>query len=253
MENGNWSLVSRKRGRGRGQAPSQGRVKQVDGRLLGIQPNPTPEFTVRDIQKYHDAVIQDWNASECWKTLREILLAVSSGPNSPVIKRAICLGPGSYDPANGGFSMRRTAHMQTEAFRSIVDALESNDGQKISRVVQEPGFTQADKDFCTHLGLEPVETPSAFSLVDESTMVFGIHMELVTYYRALSTPPAIFIGADLSEWEKLLAFNPALQELMAPLREIDATCDKHSFPDLNYMFSGTTIYCRRQQQTTEQP
>ncbi|KAK0730113.1 hypothetical protein B0H67DRAFT_638651 [Lasiosphaeris hirsuta] len=252
-EDGDWSLVSHKRGRGCGQAQSQGRAKQVDGRLVGIQPNPNPEFTVSDMQKYHDAVRQDWHASECWQILREILVAASSAPNRPIIKRAICLGPGSFDPANGSFSMRRTAHMQTEAFCSIVDTLESNADQKIIRVVQEPGFTQADKDFCSHIRLEAVETPCAFSLVDESTMVFGIHMELGTYHRALLAPPGIFIGADLSEWENLLAFNPALEELMAPLREIDATYDKHAFPDLNYMFSGTAIYFRGSQQATERP
>jgi hypothetical protein len=110
--------------------------------------------------------------------------------------------------------------------------------------VQEPGFTHVDKGFCSELGFEVVDTPGAFTMVNETTLVFGIHMELQTYAEALTTLPAIFIGSGLDEWEKLMNVTPDLPGL-GPMREMDSTYEKFSFPDLNYMFYGTTVYWRR--------
>ena len=76
-------------------------------------------------------------------------------------------------------------------------------------------------------------------MVDADTLVFGIHMELPTYAQALTTLPAIFIGAGLSEWETLMSADPKGLETM---RRMDATYQSYGFPDLNYMFHGTTMY-----------
>lgn len=81
-------------------------------------------------------------------------------------------------------------------------------------------------------------------MVDGNTLVFGIHMELQTYAQALVTLPAVFIGAGLDEWEKLMNFNPDL-ESAAPIRQMDSTYDKFTFPDLDYLFYGTTIYWKK--------
>ncbi len=112
-ENGEWNQVSRKRGRKRTEPRQQ-------DQLLGIQPNRNPEFTIDEIRKCHEAVVQDWEASDCWRDLQKILLNVSSAPNRSSISKAICLGPGPFDPANGSRPIRRTAHMQTAAFSAIV-------------------------------------------------------------------------------------------------------------------------------------
>lgn len=89
--------------------------------------------------------------------------------------------------------------------------------------------------------MEVVESPAAFSMVDEDTVVYGIHMELKTYAQALTTLPAIFIGASLSEWETLMDVDPAGLESM---RKMDTTYKNYRFPDLNYMFHGTSMYWR---------
>lgn len=89
--------------------------------------------------------------------------------------------------------------------------------------------------------MEVVESPAAFSMVDEDTVVYGIHMELKTYAQALTTLPAIFIGAGLSEWETLMDVDPAGLESM---RKMDTTYKNYRFPDLNYMFHGTSMYWR---------
>lgn len=90
---------------------------------LGIRPNPNPEFTVSDIQKHHDTAKQEWQISDCWKSLKDLLATALSESNHPPITKAICFGPGPYDPSNGSFAARRTAHMQTAAFCAIVDFL----------------------------------------------------------------------------------------------------------------------------------
>lgn len=108
-----WNHVSRKRGR----KPAQ---KTSPGRTSGLCPNPHPELSVDEIRKYHEGVVQDWQASDSWRSLQEILVAMSSGPKQPPITKAVCLGPGPFDPINGSLSIKRTAHMQTAAFGSIV-------------------------------------------------------------------------------------------------------------------------------------
>lgn len=121
---------------------------------------------------------------------------------------------------------------------------ETHGNGKIRCIIQEPSFTEVDKQVCRHLGFEVAESPDAFSLVDANTLLFGIHMELPTYYEALHTLPSIFIGTDLGSWEKLMDFDPTAPEV-ASLQKIHNAYDKHPFPDLNYMFYGTTIYSRR--------
>ncbi|KAK3372313.1 hypothetical protein B0H63DRAFT_484327 [Podospora didyma] len=251
-QEGEWNQVSRKRGRLRhipttAQKPTTGGTESYS--LLGLRPNPSPEFTVSDIQRHHETACQDWQASQCWQVLQEILLAAAAAETRPTITKAICLGPGPFDPSNGSFAARRTAHIQTAAFRSIVKTIAGSQScQEIKCIIQEPGFTQTDKDFCAELGLEVAETPGAFPMVDASTLVFGIHMELRTYHQALANLPAIFIGAGLDEWKKVIDFEPGIQDLLRSISEMDATYNKYSFPDLNYMFSSTTVYWRKSEE-----
>lgn len=128
-QDGEWNQVSRKRGRLRNvPAPklkekSKAEAEAATTELLGVRPNPSPDFTVDDILSYHEAVRQEWENSDCWRTLSKTISNALSGQNRPVMAKAICLGPGPYDPSNGSAAARRTAHMQTAAFRSIVGTL----------------------------------------------------------------------------------------------------------------------------------
>jgi len=126
-QDGEWNQVSRKRGRLRNvPAPKlkeKAEAAAAAAESLGVRPNPSPDFTLDDILRYHDTVRQEWENSDCWRTLSETISNALSTENRPVIAKAICLGPGPYDPSNGSAAARRTAHMQTAAFRSIVDTL----------------------------------------------------------------------------------------------------------------------------------
>jgi len=126
---------------------------------------------------------------------------------------------------------------------------ESKSKQKIKCIIQEPAFTPVDMEFCTHQGLEVAESPAAFSMVDENTLLFGIHIELPTYHEALLTLPGIFIGVGLGEWDSLGDFDKTNRSLLSPFIQMDSTYDKFDFPDLNYIFFGTTIYWRKEEQS----
>ena len=123
--------------------------------------------------------------------------------------------------------------------------VESRSGGDIKCVVQEPRFTQTDKEFCAKLGLEAVESPDAFSVVDESTLVFGIHMELDIYNQALANRPAIYVGASLQEWEKVVDHGSGDEHPLMAFSEMESACDRYAFPDLDYMFSSTVVYWRK--------
>lgn len=122
---------------------------------------------------------------------------------------------------------------------------ESELNHEIRSIIQEPAFTSVDKEFCTRLGFQVVETPAAFSMVDEHSLLFGIHIELPTYHQALATLPGVFIGVGLSEWESLGDFDKTIKDLLGPFQEMDSKYDKFDFPDLNYIFFGTIIYWKK--------
>ncbi len=85
-------------------------------------------------------------------------------------------------------------------------------------------------------------------MADESTLVFGIHMELEIYNLALKTLPAVFVGASLDEWERVVVGSHQGEDGEDPLtafKRMEEECDKYGFPDLEYMFSSTVMYWRK--------
>ncbi|KAK3298718.1 uncharacterized protein B0H64DRAFT_385911 [Chaetomium fimeti] len=243
QDDGEWSQVKRRGGRLRNiPAPTN---EAADSLVDGIRPNPKPELSVNDLWKYHESVNQDSQSTEWWEQVRQLLDSILTKPGRPAITRAVFLGPGPYEPSNGSSVARRTAHMQTAAFSYVVDHLKSHNGPDIQCVVQEPRFTQTDKEFCAKLGLEAVESPNGFSLVNESTLLFGIHMELEIYNRAMAIPPAIYVGASLEEWEKVVDHGSETEGPLAAYSKMEKSYDRYAFPDLDYMFSSTVMYCRR--------
>ncbi|KAK4234200.1 hypothetical protein C8A03DRAFT_18848 [Achaetomium macrosporum] len=245
-QEGEWNQVRRKRGRLRNiLSPADGLADSV---LDGIRPNPNPELSIDDLWRYHQTLRKDCEVSEWWQQVRQVLEDASNRrPKTPVITTAVCLGPGPYEPSNGSSKARRTAHMQTAAFCSIIDFLKSRSGQDIRRVVQEPRFTQADKEFCARLGLEVVESPDAFALVDENALLFGIHLELDIYNQALAKLPGIYVGVPLEQWEKVVKPDADSEGTLAAFAKMEATYAKYAFPDLDYMFSSTVMYWKREE------
>ncbi|KAL2260667.1 hypothetical protein VTK26DRAFT_5252 [Humicola hyalothermophila] len=241
---GEWSHVQRK-GRRLRNAPMPTNVA-ADSLHDGLRPNPNPELSVEDLRRYHETLISKNEViSNWWVQLREALESALSKPNPPAITKAVCLGPGPFEPNDGSPSARQTAHMQTAAFRFIVDHLKSQSNQEISCLIQEPRFTEIDKEFCSTLGLKVVESPEAFAHVDENTLLFGIHMELHVYNQAMPRLPGIYIGTSLDEWEKAVRPDAVGGESLSRFSIMDATYDTYNFPELGFLFWGTIMYWRR--------
>ncbi|KAK4144947.1 uncharacterized protein C8A04DRAFT_27194 [Dichotomopilus funicola] len=141
---------------------------------------------------------------------------------------------------------RKTAHIQTAVFCYLVEYFKAQTGEEIQSIIQEPMFTETDKAFCATLSLEAVDSPRAFSVIDEETMVFAIHMELSTYSQALSAHvPALLVGSDPENWETAARVEPEIQADLEGYGRIGQTHGKVVFPDLEMMFFSTVLYWRR--------
>ncbi len=117
-----WTRVIRRENRG----PRHVRVSKEDeseseGKTAEGRPNSSPTLHVDDIRRHHEAIRAEWLASECCQALNKLVANHTEAHRT--VTRAICLGPGSFDPATGSWAARRAAHMQVEAFRSLVAAL----------------------------------------------------------------------------------------------------------------------------------
>lgn len=116
-------------------------------------------------------------------------------------------------------------------------------------MVQEPRFTSTDKEFCKRLGFDAVDSPAAFDLVGENTLLFAIHMELDVYIQALTKLPGIYVGVGLEKLEKVATDGPdagpdKLRKLEG-VREMEREYAKYAFPELDYMFFNTVMYWKR--------
>ncbi|KAK4230992.1 hypothetical protein QBC38DRAFT_277064 [Podospora fimiseda] len=242
---GGWSQVKRK-GRRLRHVPNASAVTVNDevSKADGLRPNPSPEYSINDLLQYHKKVKQKFDESNCWLGVRERIDSVASKKKLPTITKAICLGTGPYDPADGSSQARRTAHVQTAAFCAVVDHLRAKGEQDIKCYIQEPRFTQVDKEFCAKLSLEAIDSPDGFYLIDQATLVFAIHLELEFCNLALKVSPAAFIGTGLDEWLRVVDASAEKPGPLIRFFELEATHHKSSFPDVDFIFSSTSIYLR---------
>lgn len=240
-----WKHVTRKKGRLRHVlAPAE-----CDDSATVVSSNPRPSLTSDDIRLVHMRVESEWRASSCYEALQKLL--AEKKHDLPDVSKAICLGIGSFDPSNGSWRAKRTAHTQLEAFLTMAHALGTRrrsygnpaDGpadhvaRRISLVVQEPAFTAADKQFCESLGFRVVDDAK----VDAHTLVFGIHLYHQTWRQVLGggVLPAVFVGTACEAWQAV-ASAPRLE----PMTRMEAEYAKCVFPDVEYMFSDTCVYWR---------
>lgn len=67
---------------------------------------------------------------------------------------------------------------------------------------QEPRFALPDKQFIERLGGKVIESPASYELVDEETLVFGVHLYRDIWAAALEKGfPAVFVGTGWDIWE----------------------------------------------------
>lgn len=132
--------------------------------------------------------------------------------------------------------------------------IEEATGEKVECFYQEPRFAQPDKDFIAALGGTVVESPASYALVDDKTLVFGVHLYRDIWAAALEKSlPAIFVGTGWDVWDGTGA-GESLD--FDRIREMDADddFDTFSFPrdeDDPGAFSSTCIYWRKRLDSEE--
>lgn len=167
------------------------------------RPNPpsSSSLSASDIEKEHQRIAAQWEASSSCRQLQEIVASRASSRCS--ISNAICLGLGSFDPENDSWDSKRKSHVQLAAFLCMVEQLQRSSPHKIPCLFQEPVFNSSDKSFIQSLGHEVVESPEAFDRVTPSTLVFGVHLYKSIYVQAIAKHlPAVFVGTPLDVWEE---------------------------------------------------
>lgn len=87
-----------------------------------VHPNPNPTLSVDELATYHELVTKDLQSSPWWQEVLQTLQSVADKSGGlPSIKKAVCLGPGPYEPRNCSSTARKTAHIQTAVFCYLVE------------------------------------------------------------------------------------------------------------------------------------
>ncbi|KAH8907650.1 hypothetical protein BR93DRAFT_967537 [Coniochaeta sp. PMI_546] len=166
-----------------------------------------PETSVLDVASItadHEKLCSRWKNSPSYSELRAII--TDNAARHATIKTAICLGTGSFDVRDHSSRHGRSshdAHVQLEAFRVVVGILEEQTGNTIKCYAQEPSFGPSDREYCMTLGIDVVDTPTAFQHVSPDAFVFGIHLPHYAWGYALSDHlPGLYIGTDLESLDR---------------------------------------------------
>ena len=177
--------------------------------------------SVDEISAEYRRTRQQFEESKSCSSLRELVRLNCSAVGA--VSRAVCLGIGTFDPADGGWTAKRKAFVQLIAFLIMVEEIgmapdaaaslsiatlltapaEKRWNIQISCIFQEPILTTSDTGFIASLGHTVVETPRGCELVDEHTLLFGVHLYHPIYALALKNGlPGIFVGTGWDMWDQ---------------------------------------------------
>ncbi|KAK4071043.1 uncharacterized protein Triagg1_6410 [Trichoderma aggressivum f. europaeum] len=237
-------------------------VRRRSRRIQGLGPGPytlpdaaraVPHLAVEEMQKDFDNYNAQFKASNTAKTLHDTIKEFASDAlnvnNEKPVTKAISLGIGSFDPADGSPQLKRRAHMQLAAMLHMVSLLEENTSSgQIKCTFQEPLFTPSDIAFLTAMGHEVVESPVASNSVTAGTLFFGPHLYKEVYGMALKGEiPVVWVGTDWVVWEKANVSQSKEEENhLGAIKKMHETYKHVPFPDdeNNTIFYGTCLYLK---------
>ncbi|KAK2592442.1 hypothetical protein QQS21_009858 [Conoideocrella luteorostrata] len=178
-----------------------------------------PLRSAKDITDEYHRLRQDFCSNPCHQSIKKLI--TGSADSSCPVTEAICLGIGTFDPADGGWEAKRRTYIQLFALEAIIEELEIITNSKIKCTFQEPLFTEADATFLRSLGHRVVEAPLASEAVTSDTLLYGIHLYRNLYAEALrSHLPAMFVGTGWATWDGITVLS--IEDLHG-LRTMDET------------------------------
>ncbi|KAI8203702.1 hypothetical protein K4K52_005248 [Colletotrichum sp. SAR 10_76] len=217
---------------------------QVPAKALEAAKSNEPRIfkSVDKITAEYERFKARWRDTTCHERIKELLQKnVGDGRK---VKKAICLGVGTFDPEDGGWDAKRRSYIQLDGFLTVVEALSAIYNETIPCSFQEPRFTPNDTKFLENLGHEVVESPVAFEAVDEDTLVFAIHMYRPIYEATLEKAlPAMFVGTGWDVWDGAGTLKDGEFKCMSDMHN---SHKQFAFPqDGTYTsFSSTCLYWR---------
>ncbi|KFH41585.1 hypothetical protein ACRE_076920 [Hapsidospora chrysogenum ATCC 11550] len=246
------------RSRLRGGGPKSRYVKPPRESAVQHTPKPLRQDTLRspeDIAAEYHRVRSRWEDDAACQELRRRV----QEDDIPSVSRAVCLGIGTFDPPDGGWETKRRTFVQLIAFLVLVESLgwsipamlhgpHSSPTAARSADFLEPVFTPSDKKFIESLGHQVVESPGGFDKIDDSSMLFGVHLYRPIYAKALDRSlPAIFVGTDLDVWDWVTLGQTSELASVQNVKVIEETYAKREFPQdaSSTAFSSTSWYWRR--------
>lgn len=135
-DEGQWTRVQPKKGRSRRPRPTH------DRREMAAPPNPAPQLDLQQLIQDHDRISAAWRASPAHAKLRDVIRANLA--SHVTLTKAVCLAVGSFDPIPERHANKRTAHVQLEAFRAVVEILGLRDSNIPSPHLGASRAPQAD-------------------------------------------------------------------------------------------------------------
>ncbi|KAK1574384.1 uncharacterized protein LY79DRAFT_639771 [Colletotrichum navitas] len=210
--------------------------------LSKLADEPRALKSVADITAEYEAFKTRWRDTPCHVELKELVKANAEAHRT--VRKAVCLGVGTFDPEDGGWDAKRRSYIQLDGFLTIVEVLSALYKESIPCSFQEPRFTPNDAEFLTNLGHKVVESPTAFEAVDQDTLVFAVHMYRPIYEATLEkASPAMFVGTGWDVWDEFATMKEGDFKCMSDMHD----SHKHfPFPqDGTYTtFSSTCLYWR---------
>ncbi|OHE99299.1 hypothetical protein CORC01_05340 [Colletotrichum orchidophilum] len=198
--------------------------------------------SVADITAEYDTFKARWRETPCCASLKKLVRENHDGHRR--VRKAVCLGVGTFDPEDGGWDAKRRSYIQLDAFIAIVEVLSELYKESIPCSFQEPRFSPNDTGFLTGLGHEVVESPAAFEAVDEETLVFAVHMYRPIYEATLEKAlPAMFVGTGWDVWDEFATMKDGDFKCMS---DMHASHTHFPFPQdgTHTTFSSTCVYWR---------
>lgn len=172
-----------------------------------------------------------WEESDACRELKEKLEGMDK------IENAVVLGLGSLQSSRR--EGRRASATQLAALQTIVEVL---GGGEV--VLQDPQYTDLDKEFLMEMGYKIVDDPGAFAEIGLKSLIYAIHCYGPVYKSISDGPkPRILIGTDVENFGRFDRFNSGIKD---SLEELVKGCDVLDFPQIRHDFSDTKIYWRKE-------
>jgi hypothetical protein len=152
--------------------------------------------TLEEVKQEFEHWKKQWEGSPACAELKSLMVEGGEKGERRKPRDVVFLGMGSLQSSRR--EGRRASATQLAALQTIIDVL----GAKgIEVVLQDPQFTDLDKEFLGGMGYKVVDDPDAFRSITGDSLVYAIHC-YVDVYKAISggPKPALLIGTDIENF-----------------------------------------------------